>query len=172
MPEHVILVDETDAEIGTAEKMQAHSEGSLHRALSIFVFNSQGALLVQRRARTKYHSGGLWSNTCCSHPRPSELTVDAAHRRLREEMGFDCELRHVLSFIYKADLGAGMYEHEYDHVFSGRYDGDPIPDRTEVDAWRWSDVHAVARSIAARPSDYSQWFRIALEQLLACRHLR
>jgi len=123
--ELVVLVDENDNEIGVEEKINAHRKGLLHRAFSIFVFNSKNELLLQKRAADKYHSGGLWSNTCCSHPRPGENLKDAAHRRLQEEMGFDCSLREVFSFLYKKSFDNGLTEHELDHVFFGKFDGIP-----------------------------------------------
>lgn len=164
--ERVILVNEDDEEIGAAGKLEAHREGRLHRAFSIFVLNGRGQLLLQRRARNKYHSGGLWTNTCCGHPRPGEETETAAHRRLREEMGFDCPLRPVFHFIYEAELDDGLWEHELDHVFVGRRDGDPSPDPEEAEAWRWASLEEVARDVERHPDDYTVWFRIALPSLL------
>src|ERR1700740_2951379 len=120
--EYVILVNEQDEETGSMEKMQAHVEARLHRAFSVFVFNSLDKLLLQRRAKGKYHSPGLWTNTCCSHPRPGEKTIDAAKRRLMEEMGFECELHPAFSFIYKAELDNNLTEHEFDHVYFGLHD--------------------------------------------------
>ncbi len=167
MSERVILVDPSDAEIGTEEKLVAHRQGALHRALSIFVMNAAGDLLLQRRSNTKYHSGGLWSNTCCSHPRPGEDTVDAAHRRLGEEMGFDCDLTPAFSFIYRANVGEGLTEHELDHVLVGRFDGIPRPAPDEVDDWRWAKLEDVQGEIDAHPELFSVWFRTALEGLRA-----
>ena len=164
--DQVILVDEQDHAVGTAAKLSAHTDGRLHRAFSVFVFNRQGEMLLQRRAVAKYHSGGLWSNTCCSHPRPGERLADAAHRRLREEMGFDCGLHPALSFVYKSKLSNGLWEHEYDHVFSGQFDGTPVPNPEEVDDWRWVSVEEVRADLAAHPDRYSAWFAIALEKLL------
>jgi len=160
----VILVGADDREVGTEEKMRAHREGLRHRAFSVFVFNRAGRLLLQQRAADKYHSGGLWSNTCCSHPRPGESVLEAAHRRVREEMGFDCALHTRFAFIYKAVLAGGVIEHEYDHVLSGRFDGDPLPDSREVDAWRWEAVAVIRQDIVARPEAYAIWFRFALER--------
>jgi isopentenyl-diphosphate Delta-isomerase len=162
MEEHVILVDRDDAAIGRAEKTRAHQEGLLHRAFSVFVFDGRGSLLLQRRALTKYHSGGLWSNTCCSHPRPGEGTEEAAHRRLAEEMGFDCPLEHVYRFVYRAPLDHGLQEHEVDHVFFGRFDGEVRGDAAEVLDWRWCSLDAVRQGLAARPGDYTVWFRLAM----------
>jgi isopentenyl-diphosphate Delta-isomerase len=167
MNEHVILVDADDTAIGTREKRAAHVTGALHRAFSIFVFDSAGRMLLQRRAITKYHSGGLWSNACCSHPRPGESTRAAAHRRLFEELGFHCPLRTAFSFVYRADVGGGLIEHEYDHVFIGTFDGDPAPDPVEVDDWRWVDMYALRRELREAPGRFTYWFRIALDELAA-----
>jgi isopentenyl-diphosphate Delta-isomerase len=162
MPEQVILVDEQDRELGACEKLRAHREGALHRAFSVFVFDSAGRLLLQRRAAGKYHSGGLWSNTACGHPRPGEETRAAAARRLREEMGFGCELREAFVLAYRAEVGGGLVEHELDHVFVGRFDGEPAPDPAEADGWRWAAPDELARDLAARPGDYSYWLHAAL----------
>ena len=165
--ERVILVDEDDREVGTAEKFQAHRDAARHRAFSVFVFDGDGAMLLQRRASAKYHSASLWSNACCGHPRPGETTVDAAHRRLGEEMGFDCELVPAMTFTYRAELGAGLSEHEIDHVFVGRSDADPTPNPDEVGDWRRVDVAALRRDVAQRPERYTVWFRMVLDRLLA-----
>ncbi len=165
--EQVILVDADDRELGTAAKLSVHVDGSLHRACSVFVFDGDGGMLLQRRAATKYHSGGLWSNTCCGHPRPGESSEETAHRRLREEMGFDCPLHPVLGFVYRSELENGLFEHEYDHVFVGRFDGTPVSNPEEVDDWRWAKVDAVIADVIAHPRRYSAWFPIALEQLCA-----
>ena len=162
--EQVILVDEHDREVGTAEKLAAHRDGRLHRAFSVFVFNQDHELLLQQRAFEKYHSAGLLSNTCCSHPRPGEPTLQAAHRRLQEEMGFDCPLTHAFEFRYRVRLDAGLYEHEFDHVLVGRFDGAPDPDPGEVASWRWASVPAVARELDASPERYTYWFRLAFAQ--------
>jgi len=160
-PEHVVLVDEHDAEVGTAEKLAAHRSGVLHRAFSVFVFDESDRLLLQRRATTKYHSAGLWSNTCCGHPRPGEGTSDAAHRRLREELGFTCPLRHIGSFTYQAALTDGLVEHELDHVFMGRFDGEPIPHPAEVAEWRWIDLKDLGRELANSSQEFTAWFEPA-----------
>jgi isopentenyl-diphosphate delta-isomerase len=164
MEERVVLVDENDSETGTLEKQRAHTEGRLHRALSVFVFNARGEMLLQRRALAKYHSGGLWTNTCCSHPRPGEPVHQAAHRRLREEMGIDCPLEPAFEFTYRAQVGPELVEHEYDHVFVGRYDGEPVPAPDEVDDWRWAPVDALAREVAASPERFTPWFRIVFSR--------
>lgn len=162
----LILVDAQDRPIGKEEKMRAHELGLLHRAFSILVFNAKGEIMLQQRARGKYHCGGLWTNTCCSHPRVGETTSAAAHRRLQEEMGFDCELEEVLEFIYKVDFPNGLTEHEYLHVFIGRYEGDPVINPEEADAFRWMPIRALTEDIAQDPERYTYWFRLALEALL------
>jgi isopentenyl-diphosphate Delta-isomerase len=158
----VVLVDERDVPCGTAGKLEVHQTGVLHRACSVFVFDAVGRLLLQRRALGKYHSGGCWSNTCCGHPLPGESPLEAAHRRLREEMGFDCTLRPWCEFRYQADLGDGLVEHEYDHVFVGRYDRAPMPNLDEVGDWAWASLEAVQQDIAEQPDRYTKWFPIAL----------
>lgn len=160
-----MLVDPDDVEIGTADKLTAHRDGSLHRAFSVFVFDESNRLLLQRRASGKYHSGGLWSNTCCSHPAPGERPLEAGRRRLREEMGFDCDLAGGYSFVYRAVLDGDLVEHELDHVLVGRFDGRPRPDPAEVAAWHWTPVADVRREMSARPDDYTVWFRIVLDRL-------
>ncbi|HEV2147893.1 MAG TPA: isopentenyl-diphosphate Delta-isomerase [Longimicrobiaceae bacterium] len=164
--EMVVLVDERDRETGVAEKLAAHREGRLHRAFSVFVFDQAGSLLLQRRADGKYHSAGLWTNTCCSHPRPGEAVEDAAHRRLAEEMGFDCELRPAFTFVYRADFPDGLVEHELDHVLVGRWSGSPAPDAEEVGGWRWAAPGELLREMEADPEAFTHWFRIALPELL------
>jgi isopentenyl-diphosphate delta-isomerase len=165
MNDHVILVDNRDAPIGTAEKLAAHRAGRLHRAFSVFVLSPRGEVLLQRRAQGKYHSGGLWSNTCCSHPRPGESTVEAARRRLREEMGFDCDLETACSFVYRAEVGGGLVEHEYDHIFLGHWDGTPTPDPAEVEEWRWVPADELRRELRTRPGRFTYWFRVAMREL-------
>lgn len=163
--EYVILVDEQDNEIGVMEKMLAHREGRLHRAFSIFIFNADNELLLQQRALHKYHSGGLWTNTCCSHPRPHETIKDAAHRRLFEEMGFDCELSIKTSFIYRSPFENGLTEHEFDYVLTGHFDGQPRIEPEEVQAFRWVALDDVKKDILQHPEQYTSWFRIALGQV-------
>ena len=161
--ERVVLVDEQNREIGAAEKFEAHAAGRLHRAFSVFVFNSEKQLLLQRRAVAKYHSGGLWSNTCCGHPRPAEATEAAARRRLREEMNFDCELRAAFEFIYRAEFENRLIEHEYDEVFVGAFDGVPAPDESEVEGWKWTGLDELRRELRERPAAYTYWLRAALD---------
>lgn len=163
--EQVILVDIHDIPLGTEEKLKAHELALLHRAFSVFVFNKSGELMLQRRALHKYHSPGLWTNTCCSHPRPGESTIDAAHRRLLEEMGFDCELDWKFSFIYKAPFDNGLTEHEFDHVFFGSFNHDPIINPEEVDSWKWIKMDDLMEDVKKNPEDYTVWFRIALEKM-------
>lgn len=170
MHSYVILVDEQDDPVGEEEKLAAHQKGLLHRAFSVFVFNTKGDMLVQRRAKTKYHSGGLWSNACCSHPAPGEETLAAAHRRLKEEMGFDCELRHVGALTYRTDFDNGLVEHEYDHMFIGTYDGAVTNvDPDEVEDWKWIDPQQLLADVESNPSAYTYWFKLALKDVLAKR---
>ena len=169
MEDEVILVDEEDREVGTAPKLRAHREGWLHRAFSVFLFNSRGELLLQRRADDKYHSAGLWSNTCCSHPRPGEETDAAARRRLGEEMGLSAPLLPVFDFRYRAAFADGLWEHELDHVYIGRSDADPHPDPAEVAGWRWASVDAVVREMERDPEAFTVWFREPFEELVARR---
>ncbi len=164
MPE-VILVNGEDEVLGAMEKMEAHEKGILHRAFSIFIFNSKGEMLLQQRATGKYHSGGLWTNTCCSHPLPGEQTPDAAHRRLMEEMGFDTLLQPVFHFTYEALLENGLTEHEYDHVFTGTFDGPVSPDEAEVKAHRYLSMDALRKDIELHPHLYTAWFKIAFPKL-------
>ena len=164
--EHVILVDHTGKEIGTQEKMQAHREGRLHSAFSIFVFNTQGELLLQKRALTKYHSGGLWTNTCCSHPRPGESFYRAARRRLNEEMGIDCELTGIFSFIYHVQFDNSLFEHELDQVFVGHYNGQPNPNPIEVDDWKWMNIKALKQDVQKNPTNYTYWFKLVLDRVV------
>lgn len=165
MKDHVILVDRNNRELGYENKMKVHREGRLHRAFSIFLVDHRSRLLLQKRAATKYHSGGLWTNTCCSHPRPKEKLMDAARRRLIEEMGIDCPLREIFSFVYRADLDNNLIEHEFDHVLTGRYEGNPIPNREEVDDWRWVDLRWLHLDIARNPHRYTFWLRACFDQM-------
>ncbi len=158
--ERVILVDTDGVEIGTMSKSRAHREGRLHRAFSVFIFNSEGRLLLQRRAADKYHSGGLWTNSCCSHPRPGEPIVQAATRRLKEELGLTCALSSEFTFTYKADVGNGLIEHELDHVFFGTYDGPVLPDAREVSDVRWMRMNDLADDLRTSGSAYTAWLNI------------
>ncbi len=163
--EKIILVDEFDNEIGTMEKMEAHRKGVLHRAFSVLLFNSQGELLLQKRAKNKYHSGGLWTNTCCSHPRPGELTETAAHRRLQEEMGFDTDLEEIFHFIYQAPFDNGLTEHEFDHVFAGEFDGRVEPDPEEVSEYQYLHLYKIAQMVKQNPEAFTPWFLLALPRV-------
>lgn len=158
----VVLVDENDSEIGTKEKLSAHKKGLLHRAFSIFVFNPKGELLLQQRASSKYHSAGLWTNTCCSHPAPGESLESAVVRRLKFEMGFDCDLKKAFHFIYRAEFSNGLIEHEFDHVFIGEFNGVPQANPEEVQAWRWIDWQSLKNEIAENPDRFAYWFTVAL----------
>lgn len=164
--EQVILVDTNDNPIGSEEKIKAHELALLHRAFSVFIFNKNGELMLQQRAMHKYHSPGLWTNTCCSHPRPGEETLYAAHRRLQEEMGFDCELQWKFSFIYKAPFDNGLTEHEFDHVFFGLYEHQPDINPEEVEAWKWINMDTLLADIRNNSGAYTVWFRIALEKIV------
>jgi len=164
--EYVILVDENDNEIGSMEKIEAHKKAKLHRAFSIFIFNSKGQMLLQQRAKGKYHCGGLWSNACCSHPRPGEKTEDAAHRRLKEEMGFDCPLKEITSFIYKAEFDNGLTEYEFDHVFIGFYDGEINANSEEVDDWKYVEIDELVKDVKNNPEKYTPWFRKILPKVI------
>lgn len=167
MIDYVILVDENDNPIGRAEKMEAHEKGLLHRAFSVFISNSKGELLLQRRALSKYHSAGLWTNTCCSHPKPSEDVMEAAHRRLQEEMGFDCELREIFHFTYTAKLDAGLTENEIDHVLVGTYEKDPVINPEEVDEFKWVPIDWLIEDIRKNPDTYTVWFKICFKEVLS-----
>ncbi|QXV63782.1 isopentenyl-diphosphate Delta-isomerase [Mucilaginibacter sp. 21P] len=160
MKESVILVDNTGRMTGTMEKLAAHREGVLHRAFSIFIFNSKGQLLLQQRAFEKYHSGGLWTNTCCSHPRPYEGTADAAHRRLMEEMGMRCDLKEHFQFTYRHEFLNGLIEYEYDHVFIGHSDQMPVPDPMEVADYKYVDPGELALALNNHPATYTPWLII------------
>lgn len=162
--EQVILVDELDNEIGLMEKLEAHRKGLLHRAFSVFVFNHKGQLMLQQRAISKYHSGGLWTNTCCSHPRPGEKIIDAGRRRLKEEMGFCCELKPQFNFIYKAQVGE-LIEHELDHVLFGFFEDKPQINREEVEDWKWMDLAAIEKDLEQNQKLYTEWFRICFEKV-------
>ena len=161
--EKVILVDENDNQVGVMPKLEAHQKGLLHRAFSVFIFNSKYELLLQKRASSKYHSGGLWTNTCCSHPREGEEILDAANRRLIEEMGIETSLRKVHDFIYKAELDNDLTEHEFDHVFYGIYNEDPIINEDEADDFKWIDMDSLNEDIKTNGNNYTIWFKIAFE---------
>lgn len=163
--EFVLLVDEQDNELGVMEKMQAHEEALLHRAISVFIFNSKGELLLQRRAAVKYHSAMLWTNACCTHPRPEEPMAAAAKRRLVEEMNISCDLVHQFSFIYHAQLDNGLTEHELDHVFFGYTDQEPIPNPDEVADWKYISMAELTIDITSNPDQYTEWFKLIFDRI-------
>lgn len=163
--EFVILVDENDNEVGVMEKLQAHLEGKLHRAFSVFIFNDKDELLLQQRALSKYHSAGLWTNTCCSHPRPNETIKDSANRRLFEEMGLSCELSIKTNFTYKATFDNGLTEHEFDYVLVGHTNQNPVINAEEVENYKWQSITDIKNDMALSPGNYTEWFKIALHNL-------
>ena len=163
--EDVILVNEHDEELGTMAKMEAHIKGELHRAFSIFIFNEKKEMLLQQRAAEKYHSGGLWTNACCSHPRPKEENLDAANRRLQEELGFSTPLQKIFDFTYKASFDNGLIEHEFDHVFIGFYDGEIVPNPDEVKDYSYLSMDEIEASIRQMQEKYTAWFCIAFPKV-------
>ncbi len=163
----VILVDEHDVQTGTMEKMEVHQKALLHRAFSVFIFNEKGEMLLHRRAEKKYHSGGLWTNACCSHPKPGEETLMAAEIRLQEEMGFNTGLTKAFDFVYKAPFDNGLTEHEFDHVFIGNYDGDILPNADEVSDYCFKTIEEIKNSIQTHPQKYTEWFKIAFPKMEA-----
>lgn len=166
MDERVILVDYNDNVLGTMEKMDAHIQGKLHRAFSIFIFNTEGKLLLQQRAADKYHSAGKWTNTCCSHPRPGESNEEAAHRRLNEEMGMNCELAYAFNFTYKAEFSEGIEEHEFDHVYYGISDELPVINTEEVSDFRYITIADLTKDIELYPERYTEWLKICYDKIL------
>ena len=163
--EEVILVDQDDIAIGAMEKLEAHEKGLLHRAFSVFIFNDAGELLLQQRALSKYHSAGLWTNTCCSHPRPGEDTLLAAKRRLKEEMGIECGLEYKMHFIYKTHFENGLTEHEFDHVFFGTHNKEPNINEEEVENYCWTKPAEIKKQLIDEPEKFTSWFKIAIEKL-------
>lgn len=160
----VVLVTEEDDAVGVEDKRTAHEEGKLHRAFSILVLNDNGELLLQQRAYDKHHSGSLWSNTCCGHPRPGESLPEAARRRLREEMGFDCSLKEIFSFIYRAEVGNGSVEYEYDHVFLGRFDGEPKLNPEEAINWMWIGIKDLRALMDVNPHQFTVWLGLIIDK--------
>ena len=160
----VILVDENDNQLGLMEKIEAHEKALLHRAFSVFIFNDNGELMLQQRALHKYHSPGLWTNTCCSHQRDGESNIDAGKRRLHEEMGFVVDLTETTTFIYKAPFDNGLTEHEFDHVMVGYYNDEPDINKDEVASWKWMPLSEVKVDIALNPDLYTEWFKIIFEK--------
>ncbi|MBI5857828.1 MAG: isopentenyl-diphosphate Delta-isomerase [Sphingobacteriales bacterium] len=161
----VILVDENDKPFGVASKLMAHKEGLLHRAFSIFIFNTKGDMLLQQRAKSKYHSGGLWSNACCSHPQPGQDTQTAAERRLFEEMGFSTSIEKIFDFIYKAEFENGLIEHEFDHVFTGEYEGEIKINEGEAEAYCYKNIREISKSLQTHPEKYTAWFHLAFPRI-------
>lgn len=168
--DELILVDEKDNEIGFLPKLEVHRKGLLHRAFSVLIFNSQREMLIHQRAADKYHSANLWTNACCSHPRKGEKTEDAAHRRLNEEMGFDCELKFAYTFIYKTVLENKLFEHELDHVYIGEYNGVPSPNPEEASGYKWVRLSELRNDILAHPEKYTYWFRLIVNEHLKSFH--
>jgi isopentenyl-diphosphate Delta-isomerase len=165
MNEYVVLVDINDNAIGTMEKIEAHEKALLHRAFSVFIFNEKGQMLLQQRAYTKYHSGGLWTNACCSHPRSNENIEAAATRRLQEEMGFTTPLQKAFTFTYKANFDNGLVEHEYDHVLIGQYNNTIAFNTEEVAAYKYESLQQIEENIALNPSVFTAWFIIAFPKV-------
>ena len=160
----VILVNEQDEPIGSMPKLEAHQEGLLHRAFSVLVYNAKNEMLIHQRAMGKYHSEGLWTNACCSHPKPGETVIEAAHRRLEEEMNFDCDLKHEFNFIYKTPLENDLFEHEFDHVLSGTFEGEFTPNPSEVMDYRWISLADLKIEIASKPEAFTFWFKMIIEK--------
>ncbi|MDA9587497.1 isopentenyl-diphosphate Delta-isomerase [Flavobacteriaceae bacterium] len=162
--EKVVLVDTEDNPIGTMPKMEAHEKAVLHRAFSVFILNEKGELMLQQRALHKYHSPGLWTNTCCSHQREGEGNIEAGKRRLKEEMGFSTSLEALFSFIYKAPFDNGLTEHELDHVLLGYYKEPPMINLEEVAAWKWMNLDTVAKALEENPEEFTVWFKIIFDR--------
>ena len=162
--EKVILVNEKDEPIGLMEKIEAHEKALLHRAFSVFVFNNRNELMIQQRAHSKYHSPGLWTNTCCSHQREGESNVEAGKRRLHEEMGFSTDLKDTISFIYKAPFDNGLTEHEFDHILVGNFEGEPNLNPDEVAEWKWMSLDAIEADMKENPTIYTEWFKIIFDK--------
>ncbi len=162
--EKVILVNDKDEQIGLMEKIEAHEKALLHRAFSVFVFNDKNELMIQQRALEKYHSPGLWTNTCCSHQREGESNIEAGKRRLQEEMGFSTDLKETISFIYRAPFDNGLTEHEYDYILVGTFNEEPKPNPDEVANWRWMSLQAIETDMEERPEIYTEWFKIIFDK--------
>lgn len=162
--EQVILVNDKDEQIGLMPKQEAHEKAILHRAFSVFIFNDKNELMLQQRALTKYHSPGLWTNTCCSHQRDGESSLAAGKRRLEEEMGFVTDLKETTSFIYKAAFDNGLTEHEFDHILVGNYNDEPVINMDEVASWKWMPISAIEKDIVERPDQYTAWFKIIFDK--------
>ena len=163
--EKVILVDAQDREVGVEEKLKAHLSGKLHRAVSVFIFNKQGEMLLQQRAFSKYHSGGLWSNTCCGHPRPCETPIEAAERRLWEEMGIRTSINKLFDFTYRVELDKGLIEHEFDHVFHGEFEGVFEANPQEVAAWKWMSMQDLEKALETESGHFTYWFKLIFPRI-------
>lgn len=161
----IILVNKNDQVIGRGEKIQVHKEGKLHRAFSVLIFNSKGELLLQKRAKIKYHSPGLWSNTCDGHPKPNKRLESEAKKRLREEMGFECDLREIFNFTYKRKVG-DLIEHEIDHIFLGEFEGKPRPSEEEVEDYKWLNYDDLKKDIEKKPQNYTSWFKLIFDKII------
>ncbi len=169
--EQVVLVNENDEKIGLMPKQEAHEKGVLHRAFSVFIFNAKNELMLQQRASHKYHSPGLWTNTCCSHQRDGESSLEAGKRRLFEEMGFFSDLKETTSFIYKAPFDNGLTEHELDHILIGNFEGLPSINQEEVASWKWMDLEEVKKDIQTNPKIYTEWFKIIFDKFYQHLHI-
>lgn len=163
--QEVILVNENDEQIGLMPKMEAHQKGLLHRAFSIFIFNGNGKMLLQQRSAEKYHGANLWTNACCSHPSPGEDLLIAAQRRLQEELGFTTSLKEIFSFTYHATVENNLTEHEFDHVFAGKYEGAINPNKYEVEDYSFEDMDQIKQSLKEQPHKFTMWFKIAFPQI-------
>lgn len=164
--EMILLVDQDDKEIGYGEKAEVHKKGIFHRAFSIFIFNSRGELLLQKREKNKYHSPGLWTNTCCSHQRMGEELNEATHRRLKEEMGFDSDLEEIFKFSYNIAFNEDLHENEYDHVFIGRYNGKVDINPKEVEEFKWVELGALKKDVKEFPNKYTYWFKLSIDKVI------
>ena len=164
MEEKVIIVDKNDNQIGLMPKLDAHKKGILHRAFSVFVLNNNNEIMLQKRAYNKYHSGGLWTNTCCSHQREGENSIEAGKRRLLEEMGFETELKIITSFIYKVEFENGLTEHELDYLLIGKFFKSPVINKQEVADWKWMKIELIADDIKLNPNNYTSWFKIIFDK--------
>ena len=165
MKQDIILVNEKDEQTGRDEKLKVHQEGKLHRAFSVFIFNSKGEWLLQKRAKSKYHSPGLWSNACCSHPHPGKNILQEAKKRLKEEMGILCALKEIFSFSYRIEFDS-LIENEIDHVFTGKFNGVVKPNKKEADGWKWVSNKALKSDVKENPQNYTYWFKIVLDKVL------
>jgi isopentenyl-diphosphate delta-isomerase len=165
--ELVVLVDQQDNPIGQLDKLEAHQRGLLHRAVSVFLRDGNGKMLLQRRASGKYHSGGLWANACCGHPRPNESIANAATRRLGDELGVRCDLNPLFTTLYRASVSNELIEHEFVHAFGGHFEGIPTPNPDEVQEWRWLSIDALQADVAAKPQEYAVWFRLYINRFFA-----